>query len=253
MKTKKYLNNSPSFQIIKSRMKKGQVKFPYLAKFKKGDWEFILLGMRHSNEISNPHFQLIKRTVNGFAKRYPHGLIISENNCHDADRDSLAEAIQRVGESGATHWFAHMLNMKIICPEMPYAEVIEKLCRQFKSQDVVHTMIEIAIEPCKRAGSLINAQEGLERQLDYWDKHEELIKAVGFTPTKEWFQKYKPGPKSVNIIGEMVKIRDEAILFEIVKLWEAGRSILMVYGGMHVLRLVPAIEQLVGTKPQIIE
>lgn len=253
MKTKKYLNDSPSFQNIKASMKSGQIKFPYLAKFKKGDREFILLGMRHSNEVSNPHFELINTTVSNFAKRHLNGVIISENNCHDADLDSLDEAIHRVGESGATHWFAHSLNMKVICPEMPYTEVIEKLCWQFKPQDVVHTMIEIAIEPCKRAGSLINAQEGLEHQLDYWDKHKELIKAVGFMPSKEWFQKYEPDPESVNIIGEMVKIRDEAILVKIVKLWESGKSILMVYGGMHVLRLVPAIEQLVGTKPKIIE
>lgn len=246
MKNKNFFKNLPSFQIIKSRMKKGQVKFPYLAKFKKGDREFIILGTRHSNEVSNPHFKLIKKTINDFAERHPEGIIISENYCCDADRGSLDEAIRRVGESGATHWFAHMLNMKIICPEMPYVEVVEKLCRQFKSQDVIHTMIEIAVEPCKRAGSLISAQEGLERQVDYWDKHEELIKAVGFTPTKEWFQKYKPGPESVNIIGEMVKIRDNAIFAEVIRLWESGKSNLMVYGGIHVLRLVPAIEQLVG-------
>ncbi|OGZ72912.1 MAG: hypothetical protein A2998_02500 [Candidatus Staskawiczbacteria bacterium RIFCSPLOWO2_01_FULL_37_25b] len=253
MTTKKYLNNLPTFKNVLPRVRNGQVKFPYLAAFNTKDREFILLGTRHSNEISNPHIELIKKLVNDFAERYPNGIIISENNCHDTDRDSIDEAIHRVGESGATHWYAHLHNMAVVCMEPPYPEVITKLCQRFKPKDVVHTMIEIAVEPCKRIGSLITAEQGLERQLDYWSKHEKLIKTAGFTPTKEWFKKYKVGAKSSTIIGEMVQIRDETILSEITKLWKSGKSILMIYGGTHILRLAPAIEQLVGTEPQVIE
>lgn len=253
MKIKKKLNDLPSFQIIKSRMKKGQIKFPYSVIFKTKNREFILLGTRHDNEILNPHFELIEKTINNFAKRYPDGIIISENNCLDADRNSLNEAIRRVGESGATHWHAHLQNMTVICPEISYVQVIEILCQRSKPQDIVHTMIEVGIEPCKRPGSSISVQEGLERQLSYWKNNKELIKIVGFMPTKKWFQEYKPIPTSINIIGEMVKIRDDAILTEITRLWKLRNSILVVYGGVHVLRLVPAIEQLIGTKPQIIE
>ena len=48
-----------------------------------------------------------------------------------------------------------------------------------------------------------------------------------------------------DIIGEMVKIRDEVILAEITRLWESRKSILLIDGGAHVLRLMPVIKMLV--------
>lgn len=270
MKLKTYLNNLFSYQIIRNRVHSGIVQFPYIVIFSVNEQEYILFGTYHTRNSSDPIFNRIKIMLDEFVKRHPDGTVIAENSCRDADKDSLNEAIQRVGDSGVIHWYAHLLNMTIVCPEPPYAQVIGKLCQRFNPEDVAYTMLVSALTPHFREKA---SPEGIEQTLDYLLKYwiqQGVCEAARFTPTKEWFKKYhtkgednirisdpafwqqKSTPFSDEIMNESARIRDETILAELVKLWKNGKSVFMVYGGEHILNLEPAIERLTGVKPKVI-
>jgi hypothetical protein len=230
----------------------------------------MLFGTYHTRNTSDPIFNRIKIMLDEFAKRHSDGIVIAENSCHDADKDSLDEAIQRLGDSGAIHWFAHLRKMTVFCLEPPYAKVIGMLCQRFDSKDVAYTMLMLALMPhFREKASPEKMEHFLDYLLKYWTR-QDIRKATKFMPTKEWFIKYhtrekenlrindsafwqqKSTPFSDEIMNKASQIRDETILVELMKLWKKGKSIFMVYGGDHVLHLEPAIERLLGVKSEII-
>ncbi len=270
MKLKTYSNNLSSLQTVRRRVHAGKVQFPYIITFSVEKQEFTLFGTYHTRSPSDSIFNRIKIMLDEFVKRHPDGVVIAENSCRDADKNSLTEAIQQVGDSGVVHWHAHSRGLTIICPEPPYAQVIGKLCQRFDPEDVAYTMLVSALTPHFREKA---SPEKIERALDYLLKYwvqQGVCEAAKFVPAKEWFIKYhtkgkgnlrindsafwqqKSTPFSDEIMYKAVQIRDEVILAELVKLWEKGKSIFMVYGGEHILHLEPAIERLTGVKPKII-
>lgn len=243
-------------------------KIPY-----KDPWFFTLiednkwlyfLGVSHTNDPTDPQNNFIKEKWEDFIK-LTEGLpriAFQEGGLRELTK-SEEEAVTSNGEAGLVVYLAHKSNIEVISPEINIQDELDLLTEEFERDAVAYYYFARTVDQWLRKKSdtplefYIKGMFGRTNKYKGWEDFDMSLenfknlhrKFLG----KEFDEKDRMtlnnavNPAKEGIITNEVsralqRARDEYILEQIAKYWSEGKSLFIVYGASHAMRLEPAIK-----------
>lgn len=248
-------------------------KLPY-----KDPWFFTLiennqwlyfLGISHESDPSHPQNNYIKEKWDEFLK-LTEGLpriVFQEGGLRDVSATE-EEAITRDGEAGLIRYLSHKSNVEIISPELKKQDQLGLLTGKFERDAVAYfyfartvdqwlriksdTSLELYIKSMFGQTNNYKGWEDFDMSLENFKKLHKRFLGKEFDEKDRMafnnaINPAKDPAKEGTIINEvsqsLQRVRDEYILEQIDKYWSEGRSLFIVYGTSHAMRLEPAIKE----------
>ncbi len=244
--------------------RKLEYKAPWFFTLNKNSQWLYFLGISHTNDPNDPQINFIKEKWEEFIK-LTEGLpriAFQEGGLGDL-APSEEEAITRNGEAGLLLYLAHKANIEVISPELKNQDELDLLTEKFDQDAVAYYYFARTVDQWLRKKSdtplefYIKGMFGRANQYKGWGNFD-----VSFENLKNLHKKFlgkdfdekdrmafnnavnpaKKGTIINEVSQELQRARDEYILEQIDKYWSEGKSLFIVYGASHAMRLEPAVK-----------
>jgi len=219
------------------------------------------LGTHHIYDPYHPQIGKIKKSWFKFLKKK-----IDKNNCIVLTEGGIRpiessekDAILKHGEAGLMSFLSHKACIRNISPEPDEKFEIKELEKQFSKEQIEYyyfarTVLQwnkLKVKP--EFNSYIRRYLDRDKLITGWENFDFSVSNLisihnkrhdhDFDPTECERCVYKFSNPSQNPVASASShIRDEHIVNEIIKLWEAGKSIFIVYGSGHAIVCQKAIK-----------
>lgn len=246
-------------QIIQSRSKPE----PYIIKRDTNDQSLVFIGTRHSNDIADPQFEVIKSVWHQFLKtksKQPR-IVLIEGGAWPA-RPDIETSVLQAGESGFMTYLAHEEKIPVFSPEPNRKEEADALAKTY-GQDVVMLCYFLRqIAQWHRGVVKPDVRKYMQKILDRfksnlnWEEFDfsydnlKLIyqQTLGhiFDLNNEILHRSLVDPtKDETVINKVAQsssqYRNLNIAREIIAYWKDGYSIFATYGSGHAYVLEPIL------------
>lgn len=246
---------------------------PYILEARRGNQHMLFYGSQHITDPSHPQFADIEDRWSVFIREATTPIALVEGR-HDevpfADTADRAESMSS-GESRFTVYLARRDGIPVASPEPPRTLEAETLARQFGHENVVLFYFVRQLEGWLRQGKsqdylLTEGSNTLQlmKQTLQWDDidfslsgmqalHAQVFQKPLDPADKRWLYDLITPATDHHVTNQLARasgdLRDAHILSELEKYWHNGRSLFIVYGSAHAIRMEPALRRLTAGLP----
>jgi hypothetical protein len=235
----------------------------------KDDKRFLLLGVKHTYDSSDPQMGGIKTIWQEFLATSLDSpkVAVVEHQPSDQYFVNEEQAIKEGGEVGLVSFLAHSTGVDIICPEPDRKSQVEFLTKKLPKDDIAYYFfcrpasqwhrlqdpkppLNSYIEPYIQRDKALADWPDFDYSYDHLSNiHQTTIgKTVEETTAPEWTNLINPFqatyPTNV-VVKALHDHRNSMILENIKKSIDAGNSLFIVYGSGHFETLKKGIEALI--------
>lgn len=235
---------------------------PYFYKITKGKQILYFLGFKHTFDPYDQIFKKLHQYWEEFLRETSNddAIVLQEGGKRPV-LENEEEAILRGGESHLMAYLATQQGIFYDSPEPTDQEEIESLLKKFTKEEIFYYFIASVVDQWHRG---VKKRLGLEDYLElFFSRYKKESGWEDFDFTLDHFieihnqthnHKFDPDNKmcfyvtanpSESAVADVAsRFRDEHILSEILKYWNQGKSIFVVYGSGHAIKLEKAIKSL---------
>ncbi len=235
--------------------------YPYFYQINKNKKMLYYLGTQHVFDINDAQVQKIKELWNKFlVKTKKENCIVLTEGGDCPVEESEEVAIKRYGEPGLVTYLAAKESIKSLSPEPDEQYEIEELLKKFNLEEVMYSRFVRLVSQWHRMGKKPNFEKYLEGYLQYYRNkfgkifdfslenfiklHNKLHEHPFDLDNYEcFFHDENPGINPVSTLSS--EIRNVHIVSEIIKLWDEGKNIFIVFGSGHAIVQEPALKHLI--------
>jgi hypothetical protein len=236
-------------------------KYPYFYKIKNEKQVLNFVGPHHTFDPANPQIKRIEKYWSSFLKETEKkGCIVLIEGGGSPVEKTKNEAILKYGEVGLLAFLSAKEKIEYKSPEPDWISEVRRLQTIFTKDEIMYFDFARTVAQWNRLKRKPDFDKYVQR---YMKRNKEQLKWDNFDfSTKHFidihdrmydhkFDKndyecfhqysspyYNPIAKSSNVT------RDTFILKSIIKLWEGGNNIFIVYGSGHAIVLEPALKKL---------
>lgn len=226
----------------------------------KGEKKFVFLGTRHSNNPERPDLPVLLQRWNEFLLNTEgkDKIVLIEGGV-PRDEETQEAAIREASESGLFSFLAKRSNVEVTSPEPNRKEEINVLVEEYGRDETIYYYFIRMVAQWQRtqpAESLYDYMEARSRWLQdltgwvdydfsmehmdtlYFERHGSHLDPAVTIPASD----YSPSGNPVSETSS--SYRDVHIVGEILRLWDEGKSIFVVYGSGHLIVQERALKEL---------
>ncbi len=226
----------------------------------KGEKQFVFLGTRHSNNPERPDLPVLLQRWNEFLSNTEgkDKIVLIEGGV-PRDEETQEAAIREASESGLFNLLAKRSNVEVTSPEPNRKEEINVLVEKYGRDETIYYYFIRMVAQWQRTQpteSLYKYMEARSRWLQdltgwadydfsmehmdtlYLERHGSHLDPAVTIPASD----YSPSGNPVSETSS--SYRDVHIVGEILRLWDEGKSIFVVYGSGHLIVQERALKEL---------
>jgi hypothetical protein len=246
---------------------KKKFSIPYIYSVNKGDQILIYFGANHSNEPSHPQYERLEEEWDKFLSHSVDKIAIGEGRRARPYLPGKEESISEYGEQGYLRYLADASHISLSYPDPSEPDVWNALLGTYSKDELFfHDVMQFAHQ-WKRENKQIDFRDYLGPYLENYRKNSGWIeydfslshaKAISEGLIGKQFDEhdmetfYKLINPSVfktsfNQLSRDIDVyRDTAVVEEILRNWNQGNSIFVVFGSGHAVIQERAIKALVN-------
>lgn len=248
-----------------NEIEKRGFKMPYIVEISSANQSLLFYGSDHSNNPEHPQNKDIEDRWSAFISNNPKPIALVEGHFDEVpesvtiDKTSL---IIKGGEGQFVVYLARRDKVEVVSPEPDRLSEANQLASEFGRDNVIFFYFVRQLALWNRFSANPNIHSDAQKMLKLmettyrWDKTDFSVKHMEATHLKlfnnrlpwnnaKWlYDLTTPTPNELITNDLAIKsgdLRDEHILREIIKYWQAGKSPFIVFGSANAIRLKPAL------------
>ncbi|MCK9351460.1 MAG: hypothetical protein WCT49_04130 [Candidatus Paceibacterota bacterium] len=239
-------------------------KWPYCFEIEKNEQLLYYFGANHSHDPNNEQFPVLREFWGKFMDKTggKNSVVFVEGGLRKVLKDEEM-TIKRNGEGGLITWLAKDIEAHIYCPEPTRTEETEALLKKFSKDEIEYYYYMRGLHSGSRLNPKPNFEEYANKCLtrdkteSKWEDfdfsienmkriHKNLF-GVDFDENEDRFSYINPTTEN-SVINKVARAcstyRNVHIVSEILKFWQEGKNIFVVFGGAHAVLQEPALRKL---------
>lgn len=237
---------------------------PYLVEIEKEGQKLIYIGVRHLFDPGDRQFELIRNTFESFAALPGKKMVLVEGGTNWPVLESAEESIRKYGEPSFVTFLAQHAHIAITTPEPDKSDILSHLRSKFTDKKIwAHKIAQYALHYSKIQDKPTEDEyiegrmiKGMNTEDGAAFKNAEEIRTLfakefgvdlNLADRKFFYDHVDPSQNNSvfnQISREADVIRDSRIVENILRLWEQGNSIFVVYGSAHAVNQERALRVL---------
>ncbi len=243
-------------------------ELPYVVELEPENQKLLFYGAEHTNNPDDPQFQDIERRWNLFMTSATNPLALVEGRFDEVKVEDTQDRTTSIVAGGEAQFVVHLArrdSVPVTSPEPELATEANELAIEFGQNKVLffYFMRQLSWwngfsekpDMHKEATAMLNImQKSLQWQdvdfsLDEMETiHQRLFNKPLNWDDMQWIYDVTT-PMTQNYVTNVIsrrsgELRDEHILSEVQKHWRQGRSLFLIFGSAHAIRLEPALRKI---------
>ncbi len=236
---------------------------PYFYKIIKSNQFLSYIGSKHTFNPNDTQLKVIKKYWNEFLDetKEKNCVVLVEGGDRPINSDDIeGSLIRKEGESSFIAYLAYKSKIKYYSPEPDRKEEIKEMLKVFNREDIIYYYIARVVLQWNKLNPKPDFVEYISR---YFKRYKEITGWKDFDFSMENFirlhnerHKHKfnerdekcfyhdSNPFTSEVCRMCGNIRDEHILNEILKLWEKGKNIFIIFGSGHAIKQERALRSI---------
>jgi len=239
-------------------------KWPYCFEIEEKGQLLYYFGANHSHDPSNEQFPILREFWGKFLEKTDskNAVVFVEGGLRKASKDEEM-TIRDNGEGGLITWLANNSKISTHCPESNRGEEMKYLLEKFSKDEIEYYYFVRGIHSGNRLNPRPNFEEYANKclardktesgwgefdfSLGNMKKIHKNIFGTDFNENEEK-QSYVNPVSENSVINKVARAcstyRNVHIVSEILKFWQEGKNIFVVFGGSHAVLQEPALRRL---------
>ena len=237
--------------------------YPYFYKIVKRNRYLYFLGPHHISDPKDSQVKVIKNRWNEFLEltKKKNCIVLIEGGKRPLFK-SEKDAIEKHGEPGLLTLLANKESIKVISPEPYEDEEANSISKKFGREKTIYYYFARQVTQWHRYLEKPNFEKYMIHLLKeyeeilHWDNFDFSLNCMVRLHDKYHDHKFDKensdcfykdsNPMDSEVCAGSSENRNIYIVSEILKLWEKGKNIFVVYGSGHAITLEPAIKKLLN-------
>jgi len=236
----------------------------YILEIRKKGKALIYFGANHSHDIKNPQNPKLKKAWQEFVadKKLKNKIVFIEGTHPRPLRRNEKEAIESGAEGGLITLLAHRAGIPTFSPEPPKKEILKKLRKKFRSEEIQYYVFAGLVDQWNRMRPRPDFKKWMEaimpKQEKLWNFRNFTLKRLlafhkrmfgRFYKEKRGFFNGITNPnRNYSVINKIAltssDLRDDVFIREIKRFWDEGKSIFAPFGSSHVILEEPILRRI---------
>ncbi len=257
---------NPSLLLSWHQYRQKRISIPYIYRIKKGNQLLLYFGADHVFNVTHVQVQEIRNCWEEFLKKTKkkNCLVLTEGGKRIIS-DNLEQDIREGGEGDFITHLAKEAGIDTESPEISWGDSIRQLSKQFPREEVyyMHFILVVLkwhkLKPRPEFAEYISHYLDQDKETLSWKNfdfslehmkaiHKRLFRKKLVVPDEKFFYSIVAPPEYTCIINEISRaqdlIRDNYMVDEIVKYWNEGKNLFIVFGVGHAVVQEPALRKL---------
>ena len=241
---------------------------PYLVEITRPNQSLLFYGSEHTNDPKHPQFQDIEERWNRFVTTSSEPIALVEGRFDEVSDDATKDNIKSIVDGGEAQFVVHLARkdgIEVVSPEPDRVWEANELAKEFGRDNVVFyyfirqigwwngltDMPDVKLEANKMLGIMEKSYNwndvdfSIERMAAI---HNELFDKLFSWDDRQWVYDITTPASQDYVTNELARrsgeLRDKHIFEQIIGYWNAGKSLFLVFGSSHAVRLEPALRKL---------
>ncbi|QQS19993.1 hypothetical protein IPL85_00835 [Candidatus Saccharibacteria bacterium] len=241
---------------------------PYIVELQREGQNLLFYGSEHTNNPEHPQFQDVEERWKAFVANSEKPIALVEGRFDEVSQDESKDRTKSIVEGGEAQFVVHLARkdgVEVASPEPDRIWEANELAKEFGRDNVVFYYFVRQVGWWNRFTEKPDVQAEANKMLGLMEKtynwhdvdfsiermaaiHEELFgKPLSWDDTQWVYEITTPTPQDY-VTNELARrsgeLRDEYILEQIMKYWKESKSLFIVFGSAHAIRLEPALRNL---------
>jgi len=245
-------------------------ELPYVVELKRKNQKLLFYGSEHINNPEHIQFQDIESRWNSFLASETNPLALVEGRFDEVKVEDTQDRTTSIVAGGEAQFVVHLArrdSVPVVSPEPELVTEANKLASEFGEDQVVffYFMRQLSWwngfskkpDMLKEVTAMLDIMqkslqwEGVDFSLDRMETiHQQLFNKQLDLGDIQWIYDATTPMTQDNVTNVIARrsgeLRDEHILQEVQKHWRQGRSLFLIFGSGHAVRLEPAVRKLVN-------
>lgn len=266
------MNDSLQKSILSSdeyaEIEKNGFVTPYIVEIHRSNKTLLFYGSEHTNNPAHAQFKDIKKRWKKFTVNTEKPIALVEGHFDEVSEKETEDEIKSIVAGGEAQFVVHLARadgVEVSSPEPEKVWEANELSKEFGREAVVffYFVRQIAwwngftekLDIQSEAKSMLALMKGLYKWEDVdftLDRmtavHEELFGKPVEWDNAQWIYDITTPATQEYVTNKLARrsgeLRDSYILEQILKYWDNGRNMFLVFGSSHAIRLEPALRKL---------